>query len=292
MKSDWNDTRHDVNGLALHWVEAGPPKGPLLILLHGFPEFWWGWHHHITPLAEQGFHVIALDMRGYNLSDAPQEIDAYRLDALVADVVALADHHGAESFQLVGHDWGGVVAWSVAARHPQRLTRLVVMAAPHPGQWTREVFKHPTQLVRSSYVALFQLPWLPEALLQGFGFASLRTTLIGSANPSTFSSDDLARYAEAWSQPGALTGMLNYYRALRERTSFDHAARIEPRTLILWGEKDRFLEAHLARAALELCDDARLEIVPGTTHWLHHEAPERIGTLLAGFLKADKMSRA
>ncbi|MGQ4877092.1 alpha/beta fold hydrolase [Billgrantia sp. LNSP4103-1] len=292
MHSEWKDTSGVINGLTLHWVEAGPTTGPLLILLHGFPEFWWAWRHQLSPLAERGFRVLALDMRGYNLSDAPQAIDAYRRGELVADVVALADRYDAERFHLAGHDWGGIVAWEVAARHPRRLANLVIMAAPHPGQSTRAIFSHPTQLARSSYMAFFQLPWLPEAMLQGFDYASLRATLANSANPGTFDADELSRYAEAWSQPGSLSAMLNYYRALRLPGEYNTASRIEPRTLILWGERDSFLETHLARAALEMCDDARLEVVPGTTHWLHHEAPTQINAMLADFLMADEPSTA
>jgi pimeloyl-ACP methyl ester carboxylesterase len=125
-----------INGVRLHAVEAGPVTGPFVILLHGFPEFWWAWRHQINPLAERGFHVVAPDMRGYNLSDAPQDIAAYRLPTLVADVVGFADSFGADRFRLVGHDWGGVVAWGVSASQPNRIERLVVMNAPHPDLWT------------------------------------------------------------------------------------------------------------------------------------------------------------
>ena len=171
MDAGWTGLRHAVNGLSLHVVEAGPADGPLLVLLHGFPEFWWAWRHQITPLAQQGYHVVVPDMRGYNLSDAPQDVASYDLDRLVADVVALADRHGAGRFHLVGHDWGGIVAWATAARHPDRLGRLVVMDAPHPDLWSRQILKHPTQALRSSYVAYFQTPRIPELTLGAFGFA-------------------------------------------------------------------------------------------------------------------------
>src|SRR4051812_16948218 len=171
LQPGWTSGMRAVNGLSLHLVEAGPADGPLLILLHGFPEFWWAWRHQITPLAEQGYRVVAPDMRGYNQSDAPQDVASYRLDVLVADVLALADGFGAGRFRLVGHDWGGIVAWAVGASHPERLERLVVMGAPHPDLWARQALKHPTQALRSTYVALFQLPWLPEATLGALGFA-------------------------------------------------------------------------------------------------------------------------
>ena len=281
----WRPGRRQVNGLSLHVVEEGPETGPLLVLLHGFPEFWWAWRHQITPLAEAGFHVVAPDMRGYNLSDAPQDIGSYRLDRLVADVAALADSFGADRFDVIGHDWGGVIAWAAAARHPDRIGRLVVMDAPHPDLLGRAL-RHPTQALRSSYAALFQLPLLPETALGAFGFAGLRALMRGSGRRDTFGAGDLDRYAKAWGRPGALTAMLNYYRALRHRQRPREPARIRAPTLILWGEKDVALERHVARDAVGLCDAGRLVIVGGTTHWLHLEEPDRISAeMLRFFLK-------
>lgn len=284
MEAGWTSGKRQVNGLSLHVVEAGPADGPLLVLLHGFPEFWWGWRRQITPLAEQGYRVVVPDMRGYNRSDAPQGVAAYRLDALVADVAALADGYGADRFRLVGHDWGGVVAWGVGARHPGRLERLVVMDAPHPDLLAKQALTHPTQALRSAYVAFFQLPWLPEAALGALGFAGLRATVQASARADAFEPGEIDRYAEAWARPGRLTAMLNYYRALRERSAPDRPARIAPPTLVLWGERDSFLEHHVARAALGLCDEGRLSVVEGATHWLHLEEPARVNAEIIGFL--------
>lgn len=280
----WRSGRRQVNGLSLHVVEAGPRDGPLLVLLHGFPEFWWAWRHQIAPLAEAGFHVAAPDLRGYNLSDAPRGIGSYRLDLLVADVLALADGLGAGRFDLVGHDWGGVVAWATAARHPDRIGRLVVLDAPNP-DLLGQALRHPTQALRSSYAAFFQLPLLPEALLGAFGFAGLRALMRGSARPDSFRPGDLDRYAAAWGQPGRLGAMLNYYRALRQRRRPGEPARIRPATLVLWGERDVALERHVARDAVGLCDDGRLLVLPGTTHWLHLEEPGRVTAEILGFLK-------
>ena len=224
-------------------------------------------------------------MRGYNESDAPQDVASYRLDVLVADVLALADGYGAGRFRLVGHDWGGIVAWAVGASHPERLERLVVMDAPHPDLWTRQALKHPTQALRSAYVALFQLPWLPEATLGALDFAGLRAMIQGSARADSFEAGAVERYAEAWLHAGSLTGMLNYYRALRERPAPAEPARIAPPTLVLWGEKDVFLEHHVAAAALALCDDGRLSIIPGATHWLHLEEAAWVNDALIGFLR-------
>lgn len=285
LRPGWRESVRTVNGLALHVVEAGEPGDPLLILLHGFPEFWWAWRHQITPLAKAGYHVVVPDMRGYNMSDAPQGVAAYALDVLAADVVAIADAYQAERFHLVGHDWGAVIGWWVAARYPQRVDRAVLMDGPHPDVWSEQAWKHPTQALRSTYVAFFQLPWVPEATLGGFDFAGLKAMMRGSAKPDTFEAGALDRYAEAWAHPGSLTAMLNYYRALRERPRGREPARLSPPTLILWADDDRFLERSVAEAGLALCDDGRLEMVEGASHWLHLEQPERVNRRVVEFLR-------
>lgn len=284
MQPGWREATRGVNGVDLHVVEAGEPGRPLLILLHGFPEFWWAWRKQITPLAEAGYHVVAPDTRGYNGSGKPGEVAAYTVDVLAADVVALADSYGKERFHLVGHDWGAITAWWVAARHPARLERVVVMDGPHPDTWGRQALQHPIQALRSTYVAFFQLPWLPEATLGSLDFAGLKAMMRGSAHADTFESGALERYVAAWSEPGALTAMLNYYRALRERPAGGEPARIAPPTLILWAGEDRFLERHVAEAGLALCDDGHLVVVEGATHWLHLEQPDRVNAEIIGFL--------
>lgn len=288
LEAGWKSSRQTVNGLSLHVVEAGPADGPLLILLHGFPEFWWAWRYQITSFAQHGYHVVVPDMRGYNSSDAPQEITAYRLDTLVADVIALADLYETGRFYLVGHDWGGIVAWGVGISHSERLEKLVIMDAPHPDLWGEQALKHPTQALRSTYVALFQIPWLPEATLGALDFAGLRTMIEATARPDTFKPGEIEQYTEAWANPGSLTAMLNYYRALRERDKPDQPARIQAPTLILWGEHDSFLEHHVARSALELCDQGQLSIIQGATHWLHVEEPALVNAQIVQFLGSTK----
>ncbi|GAB3283514.1 alpha/beta hydrolase [Larkinella harenae] len=267
-------------------VEAGPTEGPLLILLHGFPEFWWAWRHQIAAFAEQGYHVVAPDMRGYNLSDAPQAISAYTMDTLVADVLVLADQYGALRFNLVGHDWGGIIAWGVGACHAERLERLVIMDAPNLDLWPKQVLKQPTQALRSFYVALFQVPWLPEVALSAFDFAGLSKMVVKSAREGAFKPGEVEHYIEAWKHPGSLTAMLNYYRALRYRKKPTQPRRILVPTLVIWGEHDSFLEHHVARAALELCNQGQLSIVRGATHWLHLEEPARVNAEIIQFLRA------
>ena len=284
LEPGWRESRRTISGLSLHVVEAGREGDPLLMLLHGFPEFWWAWRKQITPLAEAGYHVVVPDMRGYNESDAPQEVAAYHIDTLATDVVAIADAFGADRFHFVGHDWGAVIGWWVAAKHPGRLKRVVLMDGPHPDVWGKQAPKHPTQAIRSTYVAFFQLPWLPEATLGAFDFAGLRAMMQGSAKADTFEPGALDLYAEAWAHPGSVTAMLNYYRALRERSTENEPARLAPPTLILWAGEDRFLERHVAEAGRDLCDDGRLEFVEGASHWLHLERPERINARIVAFL--------
>ena len=287
LQPGWRESSRQINGLKLHVVEAGEDGAPLLILLHGFPEFWWAWRNQIQPLAQAGYHVIVPDMRGYNKSDASPQVHAYRLDTLAADVVALADAYGASRFHLVGHDWGAVIGWWVAARHADRLNRVVLMNGPHPDVWAKQALKHPTQALRSTYVAFFQLPWVPEATLGGFGFAGLRAMMQGSAKAGTFEPGALDCYAQAWAHPGSLTAMLNYYRALRERSYAGDPARLSPPTLILWAEDDRFLERHVAEAGLALCDDGRLEMVDGASHWLHIERPKLVNSRLIRWFRDE-----
>lgn len=270
-----------VNGIRLHATEAGPPDGPLAILLHGFPEFRWGWRKQLDALANAGYRVLAPDQRGYHRSDKPPGLAAYHLDVLAADVLALADACGAATFRLVGHDWGGLVAWWVATRHPERVAQLAILNAPHPDAWRRLARRRLRQALKSYYVALFQLPFVPEWLLRAGGFGLLRRAMSGTARRGTFSAADLDRYAEAWAQPGALTAMLNYYRALR--LPRPPAARVKPETLVLWGVRDAFLERANAEASLRLCDRGTLIFRENATHWLHLEEADFVNAALLRF---------
>lgn len=267
-------------------MEAGPQDGPLVVLLHGFPEFWWGWRHQIAPLAERGLRVVVPDQRGYNRSDKPAGAAAYALDTLVADVSGLAHSYGRSSFRLVGHDWGGIVAWRTAILHPDRVERLVVSNAPHPDIWTRVARHHPGQLLKSYYVGLFQLPRVPEAVLQAGDFAVAKRMLTATSRANAFSSEDLERYAEAWRHPGALTGMLNYYRALRHKPG-GRPARVRPPTLLVWGARDAFLQREVAQAGLKLCDRGEALFLEEATHWVHLEEADAVNAALGRFLAAD-----
>ncbi|WP_420139607.1 alpha/beta fold hydrolase [Sphingomonas sp.] len=271
--------RQSIGDLTLNVVQRGPAAGPRILLLHGFPESHAAWAEVADRLAARGRRVITPDLRGYGASDAPQGIAAYALDRLAQDIVALADANGVARFDLVGHDWGGIVAWAVAGRAPDRVRRLVAMAAPHPDVMGPAMRRHPRQIVRSLYIGFFQLPWLPEALLRARDYRLLRRSLAKTSRPGTFDAVKLATYVQSWR--GRLTTMLNYYRALRVRRA--PIGRIAMPSLILWGAGDRFLSVELARASAAMCDDARLMVRDDATHWLHHEEPAWVAETIAGF---------
>ncbi len=269
----------------LHAVTAGPKDGPVVVLLHGFPEFWYGWRRQIEPLAEAGFRVIVPDQRGYNLSSRPSGVAAYALTVLVSDVIAIADQLGQEKIFLAGHDWGAAVAWSTALLHPQRIAKLVVLNVPHPSVMRKFLSTRPRQLLRSWYMFFFQLPWLPEAIFSAFNFRVGAQALLRSSRPGTFTTGDLAKYRAAWSQPGALTGMINWYRALfRARVKFpDKTVRVPTR--IFWGARDAFLLAEMAHESLSYCTNAELFTFADATHWLQHEEATRVSELLVDFFR-------
>ena len=272
--------------VSLQAVAAGPHDGPVIVLLHGFPEFWYGWRRQIEPLAAAGFRVIVPDQRGYNVSGKPDGVSAYALTELVSDVIAIADQLGRQKIFLAGHDWGAAVAWSTALVHPQRIAKLAVLNVPHPSVMRKFLSTRPRQLLRSWYMFFFQLPWLPEAVFSAFNFRIGSRALLRFSRPGTFSEEDLAQYRAAWSQPGALTGMINWYRALfRTRVKFpDKIVRVPTR--ILWGERDAFLLAEMARESLRYCTNAELFTFANATHWLQHEEPARVSELLIDFFRS------
>lgn len=274
------------SGQRIHAITGGPKDGPVVVLLHGFPEFWYGWHRQIEPLAAAGFRVVVPDQRGYNLSSKPTGVAAYALTELASDVIAIADQLGREKIFLAGHDWGAAVAWAAALLHPQRIAKLAVLNVPHPSVMRKFLSTHPRQLLRSWYMFFFQLPWLPEALFSTFNFRFGERALLRSSRPGTFPSEDLAQYRAAWSQPRALTGMINWYRALfRARVKFsDKTVRVPTR--ILWGERDAFLLPEMARESLRYCTNAELFTFANASHWLQHEEPARVSELLIDFFHA------
>ena len=276
----------ETNGVRLHVAQAGPENGRLVILLHGFPEAHLSWRYQIDELAEAGFRVLAPDQRGYNLSEKPDEIAAYSLDELVEDVVGLIDHAGAAHAFVVGHDWGGAVAWWLAAKHPERVQRLVILNVPHPIVMGRTIRSSWTQRRKSWYMYAFQIPRLPEFGVRLNNWRRLVDGMQGHSVPGTFSDEDMERYRETWAQPGAIRAMINWYRAMwQARPERLESVRIKVPTLLIWGLRDHVLGSEMIEPSLALCDNGRVERIAAATHWIQHEFPERVNELFLEFMR-------
>jgi len=281
----WTHREAVVNGVRLHYVVAG--AGPLVVLLHGFPEFWYSWRKQIGPLAAAGFRVLAPDLRGYNLSDKPRGVAAYRPEVLTADVAALVRHAGEESAAVVGHDWGGVLAWLLPLHHPGVVSKRVILNAPHPAALQRDLRRGPGPWLRSWYVLFFQLPLLPEAVMRAGDFALLRRMLHRQpVQRDAFSDADVAAYRDALARPGVLTAALNWYRAAFRRgfRTADELPCLTP-TLLLWGERDPYLGLHLTKMLGPWSPGIRIERFPDASHWIQNDAPERVNLRTIDFLR-------
>lgn len=279
----------ETNGMKLYTAVAGPEDGPLVILLHGFPEFSYGWKHQIGALVDQGYCVMAPDQRGYNLSSKPEGAENYTLNKLRDDIVGLIGWSGKEKAVVIGHDWGGAVAWQLAATRPELVEKLIAINIPHPLAMPKVMMRNPLQWVRSSYMAYFQIPQLPEKMMAAEDFRFMEQAMKNTSRKNTFSEEDLANYKEAWAQEGALTGMLNWYRALT-KGSFNQTPgkKIAVPVRILWGLGDQFLSQQLAEESLNFCMDAELVFIGEATHWVHHEQPEIVNRLIQEFLGIKK----
>lgn len=283
----WQHTFLPTNGIRLHAVTAG--EGPLLLMLHGFPECWYSWRHQIPALAAAGFQVVAPDLRGYNTSDKPAT--GYDIETLVEDVTGLLDHCGAEKGLIVGHDWGGAIAWAVALAHPERVEKLIVLNIPHPTLLARALRTNFRQMLRSLYILFFQIPVVPEWLIRRNNYRLIQRTFRGTAaHPERFTDADIAVYRTAASQPGALTAMLSYYRALRRGKMLQWArggppAVVRMPTLMIWGEQDHALGKELTFGTAELVPDLRIRYLPDASHWVQQDQPEAVTQLMLEFLR-------
>lgn len=273
-----------TNGVNLHIVQAGPEDGQLVILLHGFPEFWYGWRKQIEPLAHTGYRLWIPDQRGYNLSDKPQGAMRYSRDELAKDVIGLIDGAGREKAVVIGHDWGAAVAWWAANLYPERLEKIVILNVPHHQVILDYLRTNPAQLRKSWYYFYFQIPWLPEISARFNNWKAMVNSVQRSAHLGTFTEADMSEYRKAWSQPGAITAMINYYRAAPwARLPKDQ--RIKVPTLIIWGKNDALLIPELAHASAAMCDNHQLILIEEATHWVQHEEPEQVNQHIFEFLR-------
>jgi Predicted hydrolases or acyltransferases (alpha/beta hydrolase superfamily) len=264
-----------VDGEPFHVVEAGPTDGQLVVLLHGFPEFWYGWRDQIGPLAAAGYRVVVPDQRGYNRSPKPDDRAAYRLPRLADDVLGLIDASDRETASVVGHDWGGVVGWWLASERPARLDRFVAVQAPHPGVIRGTIRRSPVTLARASHAVAFQLPVVPEVVSRAFGWRLPKTIVRRTSMPGSFDEAEFRRYVAAWERPGAFTAMLNWYRA-NVRSPPDLSGSVDVSTRIVWGAADSFLPTQMAHDSTDYTTDVRTTVVPEATHWLQHDVPAKV----------------
>jgi pimeloyl-ACP methyl ester carboxylesterase len=273
------------HSLPLFFLEHRPPEPErgAVVLLHGFPEFSYGWRHQMPALAGAGFRAIAPDLRGYGRSPKPPRVSDYRIELLAGDVVELIRRECGGRAHVVGHDWGGVIAWYLAMHHPDVVERLVILNAPHPGAYFREL-RRPAQVLRSWYALWFQLPWLPELAMRWDDFAALRRVYTADAG---FSEAEANRYVDAFTDRRALTSAVNYYRAaFREgQTLRRRVRRVVAPTLLVWGMRDRYLVPELTEGLGSWVPDLRVERLPRATHWVQHDDPQRVNELMIDFLR-------
>jgi len=258
-------------------------------MLHGFPEFSYGWKKQIPYLASAGYRVWAPDQRGYNLSAKPDGIAAYSLDKLAADVIGLLDASGQKRVYLVGHDWGGVVAWYLASHYPDRLRKLVVINAPHTAVMQQHLRRSFSQLKKSWYMFFFQLPWLPETLSRYQNWKLVTQALLRGSRRGTFTQSDIDTYRRSWARPKAFGSMINWYRAnVQSPPVLPDPPRITVPTLLIWGAQDQALEREMAQLSIDLCDNGELVVVEEATHWVHHEEASLVNELIDTFLRSER----
>jgi len=295
MMSDFQNQYADVNGIRLHYVSVG--AGKLVMFVHGFPEFWGEWENQLADIGKD-YQAVAPDMRGYNLSSKPVDVDKYHIKELIEDLRALAEYLGHEKFIMIAHDWGGAVAWSFAMRYPDWLEKLIIVNAPHPAVFARELLYNPAQQKASRYMLMFRTPEA-EGILSKNNHAGLMAALSQFGSKWEMTEEDRLRYIEAWSRPGALTGGLNYYRAsplypptskndeeeIKGIMNLPHEMlKVKIPTLVIWGEQDQALLTGNLEGLGEFVADLTIKRIPDGSHWVIHEQPELVNSLIRDFL--------
>ncbi|WP_315785054.1 alpha/beta hydrolase [Fischerella sp. JS2] len=282
LEANWKNDYITTNGIRLHYITQG--EGPLMLMLHGFPEFWYSWRYQIPEFAKY-FKVVAVDLRGYNDSEKPKDQSAYVMDEFIKDIQGVIKGLGYEKCILVGHDWGGAIAWCFAYAHPEMVERLIVLNIAHPAKLS-EGLRTPSQLLKSSYMFLFQLPWLPEFLIQSLDYQLLENAFKGMAvNKNAFIEADIEAYKNAAAKRGALTAMLNYYRNIFQGQMFNKSWGIlEVPTLMIWGEKDTAQGKELTYGTEAYVRDLQIKYIPDCSHWVQQEQPELVNQYMQEYL--------
>jgi len=284
----------DVNGMRLHYVSSG--EGQLILFIHGFPEFWYEWKNQLIEFGRD-YQAVAPDMRGYNLSSKPGDVGQYRMKYLVEDLRALAEHLGQKKFFLIGHDWGGAVAWAYPLYYPDHLEKLIIINAPHPVVFSRELRENPAQQKASQYMLMFRSPQAEEILSSNNYAELVRAVLSDGLKQGYFREEDRKIYVEAWSQPGALSGGLNYYRAARagppsgedgqttSKSPKDPSSLIvKVPTLVIWGERDQALLTGNLQGLDQYVSNLTIRRIPDGSHWVIHEKPALVNAYIREFI--------
>lgn len=289
LERSWKHEYITTNGIKLHYVTQG--EGSLMLMLHGFPEFWYSWRNQIPEFAKN-FKVVALDLRGYNDSDKPQPQSAYVMDEFIQDIEGVIKGLGYDKCVLVGHDWGGAIAWSFAYAHPEMVEQLIILNMPHPAKFS-EGLRTPQQLLRSSYIFLFQLPGIPELLLQSSDYQAIETAFTGMAvNKNAFTKADIEAYKDAVGKRGALTAMLNYYRNILQHRLINRSWGIlEVPTLMIWGESDTALGKELTYGTEMYVRNFTIKYIPNCSHWVQQEQPQLVNQYMREFLASYAISK-
>ena len=278
--ASWTHENIQANGIQFHYVTEG--DGPLMLFLHGFPEYWYSWRHQISEFSKN-YKVVALDMRGYGQTDRPQGKENYTIDVLVDDVKEVVSALGHEKCVLVGHDWGALVAWYVAMNFEACVEKLIIMNVPHPKCYMENLTFR--QVLRSWYIWMFQLPKFPEVYLKANDFKWITDQFRSAVNPAAFLEEDLNKYKENAAMPGALTAMLNYYRNLpAEMMRMDTTPIIQVPTLMLWGEKDGYTGKNSTRGTGRYVKNLDLKFLPNCSHWTQQDCPKEVNQYMSDFL--------
>ena len=282
--NNWQHNFISTNGINLHYVSEG--AGKLMLMLHGFPEFWYSWRHQIKEFASD-YHTVALDLRGYNDSDKPASLSAYQMSEFIQDIKSVITGLGYEDCILVAHDWGGAIAWNFAYAYPEMVEKLIVLNIPHPAKFAQGL-RTPQQLLKSWYILAFQIPFLPELLFQLNDYQAIKEVFSGMAIDKTaFSEADLNAYRDAAAKPGALTAMINYYRGIFPLL-FNNQPEwqiLEIPTLTIWGEADTALGKELTYGTEAYVRDWQIKYIPNCSHWVQQEQPALVNSYIWEFLQ-------
>ncbi|VDN59818.1 unnamed protein product [Dracunculus medinensis] len=286
-KLSYNLNQTSSQEVTIHYVEQGDLMSPLLLMVHGFPDFWYSWRFQIKHFAKS-YHVVAVDMRGYNESEAPVGIEHYQAHLVAKDIVELIQYLGYNGGVLVAHDWGGAIAWHIAAAHPEVVKRLIILNGPHPLAFQQHLRTSLSQFIK--YIYFFQMPIIPETFISLDNFARLIQTIRGSKgliNKENFTDEDEKALLYTFSSKDKLTGPINYYRAsFQMPTNFSIFKNlIKAKTLILWGINDHFLEKKIAEYSSSYCEMSQLRFVENASHWPHIDQPEQVNMFIENFLQ-------